>query len=61
MIYSNSSFEIVNAVMPDQFADTASINPNGTKTLLANGVSTFFINGKTTLVNGARKLSNPPY
>ena len=65
---SISSFEIIN-VAPDpkiffsiaaSVADVASVKPNGTKPLLANNVSTFFVNGKATLVNGARKLSNPP-
>ena len=27
----------------------AAVNPNGIKTLLANGLSTFFINGKSSL------------
>ena len=30
------------------------------KTLLANGVSTFFITGNQTCINGPRKMSNPP-
>ena len=37
-------------------ADAAAINPNGVKTLLANGVATFFINDKPNLVNEARTL-----
>ena len=41
-------------------ADAAAFNSNGTKTLLANGVSTFFINGKAIVMNGLRKLRNPP-
>ena len=36
------------------------INPNGTKTLLSNSVSTFFIDGTPTDINGLRKLENPP-
>ena len=36
-------------------------NPNGTKTLLANGLITLFINGSTVLSNGAKSLPrNPP-
>ena len=30
------------------------------KTLLANGVSTFFINDKLAVINGLRKFKNPP-
>ena len=41
-------------------AEAAAVNSNGTKTPLANGVRTFFINLKATHVNIARKLSNPP-
>ena len=67
MISSISSFKISNVVMSDpkslfwintSVADAAAVNPNGTKTLLANGVSTFFINGQVTFLNGARKVSN---
>ena len=67
MISSIFSFEIINVVMSDpkslfcintSVADTAAVNPNGTKTLLANSVSTFFINGQVTFLNGPRKLSN---
>ena len=41
-------------------ADATVVNPNGTKTLLANAVSTLFLNGKLVLINGHRKLSNSP-
>ena len=41
-------------------ADIAADNPNGDKTLLARGVSTFFTNGKPVVINGLRKLKNPP-
>ena len=41
-------------------ADTAAVNPNGTKMLLANGVVTFFINGKPADIVGPRKLRNLP-
>ena len=41
-------------------ADTA-INPNGMSTRLANGLMTFFINSKSTFINGPRSLlRNPP-
>ena len=39
-------------------ADAA--NPNGIKTLFANVVSTYFITGKTAVINGLRKLINLP-
>ena len=41
-------------------ADAATVFPNGIKPLSANGVSTFFINGKPAVINGSRKLRNPP-
>ena len=41
-------------------ANIAVDKPNGIKTLSANGVSTFFINGKPTVINGRKKLRNPP-
>ena len=41
-------------------AETTAFNPKGIKTLLAKGVSKFFINGKSTEFNGVRKLRNPP-
>ena len=37
----------------------AAVNTNGSKTLLANGVNTFFIKGKLTGINGLKKLRNP--
>ena len=40
-------------------ADIPADNPNSNKTLLANTVSTFFINGKTAVINGLRKSKNP--
>ena len=39
--------------------NAAAINPNGTKTSLANGISTLFINDKLVFPNGLRKLRNP--
>ena len=32
-------------------ADIPTDNPNGIKTLLAKGISTFFINGQPTVIN----------
>ena len=43
-------------------ADAAAVNPNGIKTLLANGLSTFFIKDKPAFSNDSRCLpENPPY
>ena len=62
-------FEIINFLFPGpktsfrtytSVADTAAVNPNSAKILLANCVSTFFINGEGTFVNRAIKLSNLP-
>ena len=62
-------FEITHAIVPDwkvfswiatSVAEAAAVNPNGIKTLFANSVSTFFINGKPADINGLRKLRNPP-
>ena len=40
----------------------AAVDPNGIQTRLANGLSTFFINGKPTFLNGPRSLArNLPY
>ena len=40
------------------------VNPNGTSTLfvIANGPSTFLINGKSSFINGPRRIlpKNPP-
>ena len=46
---------------PAFVADAAAVNPKGTKTLLANGLSTFFINGNPVFSNVPRSLPrNPP-
>ena len=47
--------------IPAAVDDNTSVNPNGTKTLLANTVSIFSINGKSNFVNGERELSDPPF
>ena len=41
-------------------ADIPADNPDGNKTLSAKGVSTVFINCKPAVVNGLRKVKNPP-
>ena len=42
-------------------ADAAAVNPKGIKTLLANGLITFFISGNPVFSNGPRSLPrNPP-
>ena len=60
-----SSFDIVSAVVPDpkiflcipaSAADAAPGDPNGIKTLLANGLITFFINDNPVFSNGPRNL-----
>ena len=58
MISSISSFEIISAVIPDpaSVADAVAGNPNGIKTLLTNGYSTFFIKGKQVFINGPTSL-----
>ena len=38
----------------------AAVNSNGIKTLLANGVSRYFINVKPAVINGLRKMINSP-
>ena len=46
---------------PAFVADAAAVNPKGTKTLLANGLITFFINGNPVFSNVPRSLPrNPP-
>ena len=66
---SISLFKSISAVYPDpniffgitaSVGDVASVNPNSTKMLLANGVSTFFINDKPTEINGVKNFRNPP-
>ena len=64
------SFHIISVVVPDpktflcilaSSADAAAVNPKGIKTLLANGLITFFINGNPVFSNGPRSLPrNPP-
>ena len=47
--------------IPASAADAAAVNPNGIKTLLANGLISFFINGNPVFSNGPRTLPrNPP-
>ena len=70
MISFKSSVENANAVLPDSniflwtavsVADVAAVNPNGIKTLLANGLSTFLIKTKPVFINSPRSLpKNPP-
>ena len=43
-------------------ATAAAVSPNGIKTLLANGLSTFFIKGNPVFNNGPKSLpKNPPH
>ena len=65
-----SSFHIINVVFPDpnifssipaSAADGVAVNPKGTKTLLANGLITCFVNGNPVFSNGPISLPrNPP-
>ena len=65
-----SSFETIKVVVPDlniflcipaSAADAAAVNPNGIKTLLANGLIIFFINGNPVFSNAPKSLPrNPP-
>ena len=65
-----SSLEIFNFVIPDSktffriagfLADVAVVDPNSIKTLLGNGLITFFMKGKRVFSNGPKSLStNPP-
>ena len=63
MISFISSLEIINVVIPDSniflwipasVADAAAVNPNGIKTLLANGFNTFSIKGNPDFSNGPK-------
>ena len=42
--------------MAASIADIAAVNPNGIKTLLANGASTLFINGKPAAISSYTKF-----
>ena len=62
---SISSFDTISVVFPDpniflcilaSAADAAAVNPKGVKTLLANGLITFFINGNPFFSNGPSNL-----
>ena len=65
-----SSFEIISVVVPvpkilfwiaGSVAGVAAVNPNGIKTFLANGLSTFFIKDNPVFSNGPKSLlKNPP-
>ena len=58
MILFYSPLETINVVVP--VADAA-VNPNGIKTLLANGISTFFIKGNPVFSLGPKSPpKNPP-
>ena len=70
MISLISSLEILSVAMPDPniflwiaafVADAAAVYPNGIKTLLANGFSTFPIKENPAFSNGTKSLlRNPP-
>ena len=61
-----SSLEIINVVKSDSniflwialsVADNAAVDPNGIKTLLANGLSAFPIKGNPGFSNGLKSLT----
>ena len=60
---SISSFDIIciPARIPASAADATSFNPNRIKTLLANGLITFFINGNPVFSNGPKNLPRNPH
>ena len=61
-----SSFEVINVVVSiflwiaASVVDAASVDPNGIKTLVANGLSTFFIKGNLVLSNGSESPLRTP-
>ena len=70
-MFSISLFDIISAAVfsdpnvylciPASAANAAAVNPRGIKTLLANGLNTFFINGNPVFSNGPKSLlRNPP-
>ena len=71
IISSISSFQTIDVFVserniffwiPEPAADAATVNLNGIKTLLANDVSIFFINGKLGFIDGPKSLPrNPPH
>ena len=47
--------------MAASVVDAAAVNPNGIKTLLANGLSTFYVKANPVFSNGPKSvLKNPP-
>ena len=70
MISSISSFDIISVVdqdpkislcIPASAADAVTANPHGIKTILANGLITWFINPNLVFNNRSRSLPrNPP-
>ena len=68
MISFFSSLKIINVVVSDPniffwlagSVAAAAVNPNGIITLLANGLGTFFLKGKSVFSNGPRGLPRIP-
>ena len=70
MISSISSLEIIKVIHADpnillriaaSVADAVAVNPDDIKTLLANGLRTFPINGNLVFTNDTKNLlKNPP-
>ena len=66
-MFSISLFDIISVVVPEpkiflcvSASAAAAVNPNGTKTLLADGLITFFINDNPVFSNGPRNLPRNP-
>ena len=47
--------------IPASAADAAAVNPKGIKTLLANGLITFYISGNPVFSYGPRSLPRNPF
>ena len=69
MISLISSLEIISVVKLDpniflwiaaSVANATAVNPNGSKTLLANSLSTFPVKGNPVFNNGPKSLPNDP-
>ena len=65
MILFISSFKIIDIAVPDpnisfwivaSVADVVVVNPNGIKTLLANGLGTFPVKDNAAFSNGSKSL-----
>ena len=66
MVSSSPTFEIINVPVRNPnfvwipVSTAVVVNPNGIKTLLANGLITFSIKGEPVFSNGPRSLPRSP-